>query len=194
MTEIHHALQMIIDRQAITDVLLRYARGADRLDIDCFRSVFWEDGGYEDSVVEGEARDFIPSLIGDTVRSFFDTTQHFISNVRIDFEGADLAFTECYFLAFHVVPANREALDAVLGPERMAELGADYTRRYEIFVAGRYLDRFERRRGEWRVKKRRLVADWTTTAPYSGIGRKGLAALWKLFGIRDRSDPSYLRR
>jgi hypothetical protein len=75
----------------------------------------------------------------------------------------------------------------------MAELGANYARRYEIFVAGRYLDRFGGVVASG-AKKRRLVADWTTTTPHSGIGRKGLAALWKLFGTRDASDPSYVRR
>jgi len=194
VSEIPAAVQRLIDRQEIADVLHRYARGADRLDIDMFRSVFWPDGGYEDSIVEGEAKDFIPSLIGETVRGFFDVTQHFMSNVRIDFESPDLAFSECYFLAFHVVPANRQSLDAVLGPERMAELGGDYSKRYEIFVAGRYLDRFEKRDGLWRIKRRRFISDWTTTAPFSGIGHKGLAQLWKLRGSRDRSDPSYIKR
>ena len=194
MTDSHPSLQKVIDRQEITDVLYRYARGADRLDIDMFRTFFWEDGGYEDSIVDGQAKDFVPSLIGETVRNFFEVTQHFITNVRIDFEGPNLAFSECYFLAFHVVPSNREALTAVIGPERMAEMGGDYSRRYEIFVAGRYLDRLERRTGEWRVKKRRFVCDWTSTGPASGIGKNGLAALWTLFGSRDRSDPSYIRR
>ena len=44
------------------------------------------------------------------------------------------------------------------------------------------------------VKRRRFISDWTTTAPFSGVGRKGLAQLWKLFGSRDTNDPSYIKR
>ena len=113
------ALQRLIDKDEIRDVLLRYARGIDRMDVELFRTVFWEDGGFEDGIVEGPARDFIPSLVGETVRTLFAATQHFISNVRIDVEGPALAFTESYFLAFHMLNPGKEALDALLGARRM---------------------------------------------------------------------------
>jgi len=191
MTE---TLQSLLDKEEIRDVLLRYARGADRLDIDMFRSVFWEDGGYEDSVVEGTAKEFIPSLIGDTVRTLFASTQHFMTNMRVQLDGPSLAFTETYFMAFHLVNPGRQSLDAVLGSRRMQELGNDYSRPCELIVAGRYLDRFEKRDQVWRIKKRRFVGDWTSSGHATDIGREGLGRMWQLVGRRDATDPSYTLR
>jgi hypothetical protein len=193
MTDLRVALQRLLDRESIRDVLYRYARGVDRLDIDLFRTVFWEDGGFEDGIVEGVAKDFIPSLIGETVRNTFAATQHFISNIRIEFDSTEVASTECYFLAHHQLNPGDALLDALLGPRRMIEMGGDYTRPYELYVAGRYLDRFEQRGNEWRVLKRRFVCDWTSCSPDSGLGRDGFAQVLKLWGSRGQSDPSYRR-
>lgn len=187
-------LQQLLDKDAIHDVLLRYARGIDRLDIDMLRSAFWDDGGFEDGLVEGPAKDFIPGLLGETVRGMFAMTQHFISNVRVEFDGPQIAFTESYFLAFHLLNPGEEVLNTMLGQQRMRELGGDYSRSYELFVAGRYFDRMEKRGAGWRIQKRRFVSDWTTCGPASGLGRGGFAQLWKLWGSRDRDDPSYVRR
>jgi len=189
-----NALQRLLDKDAISDVLMRYARGIDRLDVDLFRTVFWDDGGFEDGIVEGPAKEFISSLLGDAVRNMFAVTQHFVSNIRIEFDGAELAFVESYFLAFHLLKPDEATLNAILGPRRMQQMGGDYGRSYELYVAGRYFDRFERRENQWRIKKRRFVSDWTSSAPDSGLGRDGFAGLWKLWGSRDRADPSYVRR
>lgn len=186
-------LQRLFDKDEIRDVLLRYARGIDRLDIDLFRTVFWDDGGFEDGIVSGPARDFVPQLVGDTVRGMFAATQHFISNERIEFEDADHAFVESYFLACHVLNPGAANLDALLGKRRMRECGGEYERPHELYVGGRYLDRFERRSGSWRILKRRFVFDWTSAGPDTGLHRKGLAGLCKLQPARDRSDPSYRR-
>jgi hypothetical protein len=194
MSDLPAAVQRLIDKDEIRDVLLRYARGIDRLDVDLFRTVFWEDGGFEDGIVEGPAKDFIPSLIGDAIRNMFAATQHFISNVRIEFDGPTCAFSESYFLAFHLLNPNEASLNATLGPRRMREMGGDYSRSYELYVAGRYFDRFEKRADTWRILKRRFVSDWTSSGPDSGLGREGFAQLWKLWGSRDLADPSYVHR
>ena len=56
--------------------------------------------------------------------------------------------------------------------------------------AGRYVDRFERRDGEWRIARRTVVHDWSRqlpTAPESlGLPLAGFAQ-----GRRDRTDPVY---
>ena len=191
MSELPDALQRLIDREGIRDALYRYARGIDRLDVELFRTVFWEDGGFEDGIVEGTARDFIPSLIGDTVRNTFAATQHFISNIRIDFDAPGTASTECYFLAHHQLNPGEALLNALLGPRRMIEMGGDYSRPHELTIAGRYLDRFEKRGDEWRILKRRFVCEWTSCSPDSGLGREGFAQVMKLWGSRDQNDPSY---
>ncbi len=56
--------------------------------------------------------------------------------------------------------------------------------------AHRYLDRLERRDGQWKIVLRRLLIDWSFTVPYSGW----LGPEWeRLKGSRDLADPSYER-
>lgn len=192
MTELENKVQRLLDSEEIRDVMLRYARAIDRLDVELFRTCFWEDGGFEDGIVEGFAKDFIPSLMAG-VGNMFAATQHYISNIRIDFESPTVAFTESYFVAFHRLSPGEQTLDAMLGTRRMREMGGDYTRSYELYVGGRYFDRLEKRANVWRIHKRRFVSDWTSSTPDSGLGTDGFAQLWKLHGSRDLTDPSYTR-
>jgi len=55
---------------------------------------------------------------------------------------------------------------------------------------GRYLDRLERRDGQWKVALRRLLMDWTFEVPFTSW----LGTDWdNVKGSRDRHDPSYAR-
>lgn len=184
-------LERLVAKDAIIDVLYSYARAIDRLDAELLLSVFWDDGGFEDGIVDGAAPEFVPVLIGQALPSMFASTQHLIGNATIKFGDADTALCESCFLAYHLVHAGEAALDAVLGPRRMRELGGDYTRCFELQVGGRYFDRFERRAGNWRIKTRRFVCDFTSSGPDSSLKREGFAAHWKLAGSRSRDDPSY---
>ena len=61
----------------------------------------------------------------------------------------------------------------------------------EMEVGGRYLDRFEKRDGEWRIARRRYVLDWSrngaSTAQWDGPMYGNL----KRHGARRPDDPSY---
>ena len=70
---------------------------------------------------------------------------HTIGNVLIDLRG-DVAAVESQFLAFQL---ERDAAGA---PR-------------ETLLCGRYVDRFERRGGEWRVAERTVVYDWIRQTP-----------------------------
>ncbi|HET8747943.1 MAG TPA: nuclear transport factor 2 family protein, partial [Ramlibacter sp.] len=63
---------------------------------------------------------------------------HQISNILIELQG-NCAWVESSFLALQSNAAT---------PAR------------ETFLCGRYLDRFERRDGEWRIAERTVVYDW----------------------------------
>jgi 3-phenylpropionate/cinnamic acid dioxygenase small subunit len=73
-----------------------------------------------------------------------ESTMHFIGNVLIELTGADAARAESYFTAYH----------RIAGPT-------------DMIVAGRYLDRFTRRAGEWRIAHRAAVYDYNITQPAS---------------------------
>jgi hypothetical protein len=66
---------------------------------------------------------------------------HSVSNMLIRVDG-DTARVESYWHVFHREPGRDGAAD------------------WDYHAGGRYLDRFERRDGEWRVLTRILVRDW----------------------------------
>lgn len=55
---IDHDVQGLLDRQAITDLLYRYCRAVDRLDVPLGRSIWHEDAiaDYDDSFYQGDGR------------------------------------------------------------------------------------------------------------------------------------------
>jgi hypothetical protein len=128
-------LQDLLDREAIRDCLHRYCRGIDRADEEALRSSYWPDATDSHGAYKGSASGFIdqalPKLRG-------SRNVHAICNIGIDQHG-DVATVESYFIALQVGAA---------APTR------------ETFMAGRYVDRFEKRNGEWRVAERTVVYDW----------------------------------
>src|SRR3546814_5830291 len=91
--------------------------------------------------------------------------QHMVTNVLIELDG-DVAFVESY-------------VEAVL----------DAATRREV-VHGRYLDRFERRDGDWRIAYRRVVRDMHRVEPQSPLYTDEQLAV-RSPGRRDRNDTSY---
>jgi len=189
-------IEKLIIRQEIVDIIYRYARGSDRIDVELFNSTFWDDGGYAGVTSPQPMHEVSEALLKDFMNGVFSITHHCNANVLVDFVGAERARVETYFMAFHLTRPDigKGKLDSVIGARRIQELGGHYDRVYEVVVGGRYLDQFEKRNGQWRIKERRLVFDWTTTNLPSGLDRnEGLLATAHatLFGGRDRTDPSY---
>jgi hypothetical protein len=131
-------LQQLLDREAIRDCIYRFCRGVDRVDEEALRSVYWPDATGRHGAHQGDATSFIQSVM--TNRRAGGRAIHLIGNVLIELRG-DVAAVESYF---------RTTLD-----------GRDAQNRpQETLLAGRYIDRFERRNGEWRVSARTVVYDW----------------------------------
>jgi hypothetical protein len=149
----------LLDLEALRDLLLRYCRGVDRGDEELLMSVYHEDA-YEDhaGLFQGRAVAFVRRVM-EMYRDKPAPMQHILTNARFEIEG-DVAYGESYVAVRHAqVPEDRHA---------------------EGFA--RYLDRFERRGGEWRIAHRQLIFEW------DGVGGDGYD-----FGgaRRDRTDPSY---
>lgn len=160
------SLQRLLDKDAIWECVLRYTRGLDRLDIDLFRSAYWEDALTCHGSVNGSVDDFLDWWL--PMQKGRETGQHAVTNHWVEFDGSDGADAETYFLA------------------SIKNLGDDAVE----LLSGRYVDRFEKRGGEWRIKTRVLIFDWQATADASAMGHR-LALNHK--GSRDKSDPSYER-
>ena len=93
-------------------------------------------------------------------------TLHYISNMTIEFHALDEAGCECYFNTWQTVPVD--------GRERI------------LAGLGRYLDRFERRNGQWRIAHRLVVVDLATLLPESNF-----TASRPDLGQRGPTDPSF---
>lgn len=189
-------LERLIAHQEIGDLCRRYARGADRLDVGVFTSVFWEDGGYGQLYSDEPIARIAEAMIGGFMGRHFSCTQHVIGNILVDFVDEDHAATEVYFQAFHLTKADLKSDELVplVGARRLAELSYVDGAVYEIVVGGRYLDHVERRGGIWKIKTRRLIFDYCTVRPGSALlAGEGMTAFGAAKMARDRSDPSYAR-
>jgi hypothetical protein len=130
------ALAAILDKDALREIAMRYSRAIDRRDGALLATVYHDDAHDEHGTFfDGPAADFIARL--DETMAVFEVTQHQISNTSYRLDG-DRAEGELYFTAYHrTVPPEVK----------------------HVTVRGRYLDRYERRNGEWRIAYRKLVWD-----------------------------------
>ena len=83
--------------------------------------------------------------------------------------------------------------DCLIGHARIERLwsGARWLEGPVWFAAGRYLDRFARRDGVWKIAHRLAVYDWTMTVPASGgWDAEPMLGLLRR-GERGTGDPSY---
>ena len=161
----------MLAKQAITEVVYRYARAIDRMDEALLRDVF-HPGSRHNHFYEGpssdpdapstpeEPGDFVSFALG--LLGTFTRTHHQLGNTLIEFTGEDSARVETYFTAFH----RMRAADDPQAAANAFDTEMDY------FVGGRYIDQFERRDGEWKIVERIGMTDWTRVeAPVSlGFG------------------------
>lgn len=130
-------------RRDIADAVHRYMRGLDRLDPALQRTAFHDDAWIDAGIVAGDAAafvDFCQDLLG-----AMEATHHLLGQMRIEVQG-ETALGECYFQAWH---GTRDEA----GQPR------------DLFIAGRYVDAYACKNGEWRIAKRRLITDWVKDDP-----------------------------
>src|SRR5262249_53547003 len=92
------ALQELVDRSAIHDVLLRYARGVDRRDLDLVASCFVPGAAYDGALGQGSVETALAALRETLPR--YGSTMHFMGNQLIEVNG-DTASSETYAVAYH---------------------------------------------------------------------------------------------
>jgi hypothetical protein len=173
------ALDRIADRLEIQSVLYKYARGVDRRDWDLVRSTYHPDGYDDHGTYKGGIDGFIASLV--KRHATVEQSMHVLANCLIEFSGPDGALVETYFSTYQrLSPSAGDARRAYL---RGAPVKEDEA--VEGTVYGRYVDRFERRDGVWRVAHRTVVFEVYKGSPAPAGG--GLAAGWTR-ATRDGND------
>ena len=162
-------LSALLDKQDIMEALTRFSRAMDRLDRELYLSVFHADA-------EMAAGPFV-GLASDCADWAFPMheegqilTHHALLQTTIDLAG-ETAHTETYYL---FVARNKD--------ESLVQAG------------GRYIDRFERRAGEWKIALRTNAIEWAGLLPNIPIPFSDVPDLYGNGApARDRSDPSYRR-
>jgi hypothetical protein len=162
------SLQRLLDEAAIKALQIRYCRGIDRMDWDLVRSCYHPDAVDDHGEYVGGVDGFIEYCKAGTPN--FLSTTHFTGNQLVEIDG-DVAWAEHYARAYHRVAGGPD------GPDK------------DLVVNCRYVDRLERRAGEWRLTKRVVIVDSERVDP--------VLERWvdpsQLRGRRDRTDPSYVR-
>jgi len=168
-------LAALLDEQAIRRVLLRYCRGIDRLDIELVRDCYWPQATDRHGPFTGTRDEFLAWVVPLLRRHTM--TMHHIGNMLIDFPAdraaePDIAVAETYGVAYHSGPPERDP-------------------RWNYAAGFRYVDRFERRDGTWRIADRVTAIEWVT--PWDADLKR-----MKDFGDhlprRDHNDPLYATR
>lgn len=155
------------DRIAIEQVLYRYARSVDRLDYTGISDCYFPDAIDRHGNYHGNAAGLV-----DDIRkrhATIDSSQHFISNVIIEFADPTTADVESYCLCY---------LRQTPPPGHRAQQLAT--------IRCRYIDRFEHREQQWRIADRTVVFDEYRTECITDE----LDPNW-IHAKRDRADPLY---
>ena len=162
-------LERLLERQDILDCMVRFSRGMDRFDRELFLSAF-----HSDAVIA--AGEFVggPVALYDWASDLHAhgqaATHHNLLNHTCEIDG-DEAHSETYYL---FVGRNRDETNWIAG--------------------GRYIDRLERRGGEWKIALRTNAIEWSGLVPTLPIPFAEVPGI-DLNGVPSRSkdDPSYLR-
>jgi hypothetical protein len=157
-------IQELLDKQALHELMMRFCRGIDRLDPEVVLSTYHPDAVDDHGPFKGSPEEFVRWMIDEWAPGL-EMASHSVTNERFNIEG-DVAFGECTIVFFGRLTEQRGVR----------------------FGVARYLDRYERRHGEWRISYRTVVSD--------GLGvlrpENGLPVLEGYpSGRRDREDLSY---
>lgn len=170
-------------RLEIEEVLFRYARGVDRQDWQMVRSAYHPDA----TDLHGEFSGGIEKLIQFLRQRHVNIEQslHIISNVLVEPIAEDAALVESYYICYQRLKS------AVLMEKAFGRLLLADDETVQLEVVGRYVDRFEKREGAWRIADRKVAFDVVRTeaTPLAGGLNKNL-----LLSRRDENDILWIEQ
>jgi hypothetical protein len=178
LAELEPRLASLSDRRDIRDTSMRYTRGADRHDKELVRSAFWP----EATVSYGKPMPVDEFVTWDENRlAAYAVHQHHITGQTVEIDG-NTAHVESYVISF-LVPRDKQK-DGVGD----ATPGRALTSEKSHIGSGRYVERWEKRDGEWKIVVREYVEDLGLQGDtIDNCGTRVCLGTW------DRNDPSYMR-
>ena len=163
------ALQSLLDKQAIAEVIARYSRTLDWLDDQGQASCYWPDAAIDYGFFKGTATDFLPVVM--QIERASQRRWHMLSGLAIRLDTATHASTECYGQATGVRDNDGVWTGTIYG--------------------GRYLDEFEKRGEEWRIIKRNYLMDWSMPLGIQNDGTPDPDFPLPILAITETGHPRY---
>ena len=159
-------LRTLLDKAQIHDALMRYSRGVDRGDGELVMSCF-----HPDATLDMGRGPMSAAALAEGIAKMTATgAMHFIGNEYVEVDG-DTAYGETYFISYATITDSGQPATRSRG--------------------GRYLDRFERRDGQWKIARRLLVDEWSRLDDLPAPGPPPSAGH---VGLRSKDDPVYTFR
>lgn len=155
------ALDELLAKQAISEVVYRYCRSMDRMDVELGYTV-WHDGGTANygPLYSGTGRGFIEWVT--EYHRQLTAMSHQVANILIDVNG-DKADSESYItVALYSSNGGKETLTT---------------------GRGRYLDQWSFRNGRWAIDHRDFILDFDFTSE--------IKTNFPGWYTRDKDDKSY---
>jgi len=147
-------LEALLQRDRIRQCIVRLARGEDRRDAELISASYWPDSVTDYGVFAGSFEKYLAWVVPGSPA--IPVTQHILGQSVIDLKG-EAASAETHVTSYHRVAMGAEERDTVIG--------------------GRYLDRLERRGGDWRIAERTMLYDWFQDFGVSVDWSKGVMGL-----------------
>lgn len=137
MDAIAEELKVYLEREKIRECIARLARGEDRRDAALIAASYWPDSMTDYGMFAGSFDEYLAWVVpgADAITN----TQHVLGQSVIEIAG-DAAKAETHVVSYHRVDMGEGERDTCIG--------------------GRYLDRMEKRDGQWRIAHRTMLYDW----------------------------------
>lgn len=167
--QLRSRVQHLEDRAAILDCIAAHARGCDRHDVSLLTSIYHDDGIDEHGKMKIPGPEYAAWANG-VHGATSQAHMHHITTHTCAIDG-DEAHAESYVLVTLLANDGKSA----------------------TIMCGRYIDRLERRDGEWKLAVRRATVELAFTADASLLQSEFFRSQRFVKGTRDRSDLSYER-
>jgi SnoaL-like domain len=169
LDQLRRDVRYLMDRTAILDCISKHARGHDRHDADLLTEAYHPDGVDEHGHAVNSGSVYA-AWVNPVHAAGSQVHTHNITTHTCDIDG-DTAHCESYVL---VCLLNHDGVTARV-------------------ISGRYIDRLEKRDGEWKIAIRRSTLELVFTADASLLQSELTKQQGYPRGTRDRRDLSYLR-
>jgi hypothetical protein len=169
LAELERKVRRLTDRQEILDCIVRNSRGNDRFDTELVASSYHPDGFHEigDRAIPGPK---YGEHANQAHGAMCERNLHHVTMHSCEIDG-DVAHAESYVIGLFL------------------DKGCESAR----ILSGRYIDRLERRDGEWRIVVRRSTVEVILEGASAMLNAPAFRDGGYLKGSRDKSDLAYVR-